>query len=171
MLNLSHIRTPETRFERVYPAEQFATEEDFRVAQPVALTLDIFKDKAQFRLAGDVKTVLEQPCSRCLEPFPTLVDAHFNLRYQPHAESAGAEERELGEDDLTTAFYENEEIDLAQLMREQFYLSLPMKPLCRDECRGLCPVCGTNLNRGECTCARAWEDPRLAVLKTLKKDS
>jgi uncharacterized protein len=54
-------------------------------------------------------------------------------------------------------------------MREQFYLALPMKPLCDSGCHGLCPECGTNLNRETCTCTHEWEDPRLAVLKTLKK--
>ena len=73
----------------------------------------------------------------------------FDLRYQPHAENTGEGEREIEEDDLTTAFYENDEIDLGQLMHEQFYLALPMKPLCSDDCHGLCPICGTNLNRGD----------------------
>ena len=81
---------------------------------------------------------------------------------------AGLTEREIEEDDLTTAFYENEEIDLGHLMREQFCLSLPMKPLCQQDCRGLCPVCGTNLNRSGCDCKREWEDPRLAALRKLK---
>jgi uncharacterized protein len=69
---------------------------------------------------------------------------------------------------LTTAFYEHDEIDLGHLMREQFYLALPMKPLCADTCKGLCAVCGTNRNRGTCTCDPQWEDPRLAALKALK---
>ena len=80
----------------------------------------------------------------------------------------GEGEREIEEDDLTTAFYENDEIDLGQLMQEQFYLSLPMKPLCAGDCKGLCPMCGTNLNRGTCACDPQWEDPRLAALKALR---
>src|SRR5262249_2840161 len=106
----------------------------------------------------------------CLEPFALPVDAPFDLRYQPHSANIGEGEREIEEDDLSTAFYENDTIDLGQLMREQFYLVLPMKPLCNEGCVGLCPVCGTNLNRGTCECAREWDDPRLAVLKTLKTD-
>ena len=84
-----------------------------------------------------------------------------------------ADEREIEEDDFATAFYENDQIDLGQLMREQFYLAVPMKPLCDAACQGLCPVCGTNLNRGTCDCRRDWDDPRFAVLKTLgiKPDS
>ena len=84
VLNLDRIRTAEERFERVYPPEQLPTDEDFRVAAPVSLAFDIFKDKQQFRLAGAVKTTLELECSRCLEPFTLPVDSTFDLRYQPH---------------------------------------------------------------------------------------
>ena len=99
------------------------------------------------------------------------VDASFDLRYQPHSTNTGDGEREIEEDDLTTAFYQNDEIDLEQLMREQFYLALPMKPLCSDGCKGLCAVCGTNLNRSTCLCNGRWEDPRLAALKNIQARS
>src|SRR5689334_20954244 len=166
-LNLNKIRTAQERFEQIYTPEQFGPEEDFRVVQPIALAFDIFKDKQQFRLVGRVKTTLELPCSRCLEPFTLPVDQTFDLRYQPHAQNTGEGEREIEEDDLTTAFYENDEIDLGQLMREQFYLALPMKPLCADDCKGLCPLCGKNLNRETCACNRTWDDPRMAALRGL----
>ena len=171
LLNLNQIRTAQDRFEQVYRPDQFEADEDFRVVAPVALAFDIFKDKQAFRLAGRLHTTLELKCSRCLEPFAVPVDQEFDLRYQPHTANAGEGEREIEEDDLTTAFYEHDEIDLGQLMVEQFYLSLPMKPLCADDCKGLCPVCGINLNRGTCACQPAWEDPRLAVLKKLKAES
>ena len=75
----------------------------------------------------------------------------FDLRYQPHAVNTGEGEREIEEDDLTTAFYENDEIDLGQLMREQFYLALPMKPLCRRRLPGAVP----DLRDESATAARA----------------
>jgi uncharacterized protein len=171
-LNLSKIRTAHERFEREYPSDTVELRsEDFAVDRPVTLAFDIHKDKQQFRLAGGVQTTLRLPCSRCLEPFDWAVDAIFDLRYQPHAENRGEGERQIEEDDMTTAFYEHDEIDLGQLMTEQFYLSLPMKPLCNETCKGLCPVCGTNRNKAVCTCDTSWEDPRLAVLKALKKES
>ena len=168
LLNLNKIRTAQDRIEQVYQPDQFEVDEDYRVVAPVSLAFDVFKDKQQFRLAGRVKATLELKCSRCLEPFAVPVDQEFDLRYQPHAVNTGEGEREIEEDDLTTAFYEHDEIDLGQLMHEQFVLALPMKPLCGDACKGLCPVCGVNLNTTTCDCKPAWEDPRLAALRELR---
>lgn len=167
-LNLTKIRTAHEQFEQVYQPGVLPETDDYRVVAPVTLVFDIHKDKQQFRLVGRVQTTLELLCGRCLEPFTSPVDAQFDLRYHPHVENTGEGEREIEEDDLTTAFYENDEIDLGQLMQEQFYLSLPMKPLCSVDCKGLCPACGTNLNRDTCSCDRQWEDPRLAALKSLR---
>ena len=169
-LDLNKIRTAQERFERVYQADELPREQDFTLVEPVSLAFDIFKDKQQFHLVGHVKTTLELPCSRCLEPFTLPVDQAFDLRYQPHAQNTGEGEREIEEDDLTTAFYENDEIDLGQLMREQFYLALPMKPLCADDCQGLCAVCGKNLNRETCDCSRTWDDPRMAALRATLRE-
>jgi uncharacterized protein len=170
-LDLSQIRAPHEHFERVFPSEAFAagagSDAGFTIASPVKLKFEIFKDKDAFRLVGNTVTTLELPCSRCLEPMTAPIDATFDLRYQPHSTNAGEGELEIEEDDLTTAFYENDEIDLDQLMREQFYLALPMKPLCADDCQGLCAICGTNLNRGTCDCKVESTDPRFAVLKDL----
>jgi len=175
-LNLSRIRTAHERFEQVYEPEAFTgpdarAQESYAVVQPVRLVMDIYKDQERFRLAGRVSTRLELACSRCLEPFDWPVDAAFDLQYQPKARYEEHQEREIREDDFSAAFYENETIDLGQLMAEQFHLALPMKPLCTDDCRGLCPQCGTNLNRSTCDCRRDWDDPRLAALRALRRDS
>jgi uncharacterized protein len=173
-LDLSTIRTPHEHFERVFPPEAFGATQadaDFKVASPVKLAFEIYKDKTTFRLVGRTETTLEVRCSRCLEAMVVPVDAAFDLRYQPHTENSGEGEREIEEDDLTTAFYRNDEIDLEQLMREQFYLSLPMKPLCTDDCKGLCSMCGTNLNRGACDCRHEFEDPRFSALKELRRNN
>jgi DUF177 domain-containing protein len=169
LLDLSKIRTPHVAFDETYPPEQFpGGEDEYRIVEPVRMHLDVAKTGERFRLSGHVQTVLELPCSRCLEPFSCAVDVPFDLVYHPQTSNVGEGEKEVEEEDLSTAFYDDQKIDLTQLMREQFYLALPMKPLCGDGCRGLCPVCGTNLNRGTCDCNREWEDPRLAVLKNMK---
>jgi uncharacterized protein len=76
---------------------------------------------------------------------------------------------EVAADDLGLTEYSGDEIDLGQMMREQFYLALPMKPLCRQDCQGLCPVCGKNRNRETCSCESTWVDPRFEVLRNFKK--
>jgi len=114
-----------------------------------------------------VVTTLELSCSRCLDQFEVPVDAAFELRYVPQSANAGDDEREITDDDLATAYYRDGVLDVIELLREQFQLALPMKPLCSDACRGMCPHCGTNLNRTECACRPQWEDPRLAPLKSL----
>jgi uncharacterized protein len=171
LLDLSRMREAHDHLDRSFDASAFAAaQEDYRVVAPVQLSVDIDKDGRQFRLAGRVRTRLELPCSRCLEPFSLAVDEPFDLLYLPHGENRGEGEREIEDDDLATAFYRDDVIDLGELMREQFYLAAPMKALCSERCRGLCPVCGTNLNVASCQCQQTWEDPRLAPLRGLVKD-
>ena len=102
LLDLSRIRTPQERFEQVYPSEAFAEDrEDFRVSAPVSLAFDIFKDKALYRLVGRTQTTLELPCSRCLETIAVAVDVPFDLRYQPHVSDATGHGKDDQEDDRT----------------------------------------------------------------------
>jgi uncharacterized protein len=181
LLELNKIQGPRERFAYTWPGDALDTRDDeFEVAAPIHLELEAQKlggaaSKAhtrpspddKFRLVGRARTALRVPCSRCAEPFEIDVDAPFDLTYLPQAENAGEGEHEVAEDDLSTAFYRGGTIDLSELLREQFYLALPMKPLCDEACKGLCPQCGTNLNRGSCECRSTWEDPRLAGLKAL----
>ena len=170
-LELTRYRQPLGHFSRTFqPAEVEQEGDSYRVVQPVSLDFDIHKDKDRFRLEGTVRTELELACSRCLEPFRLPVDAAFDLRYHPASEMSSVEESGIEEEDLETSYYRDEQIDLNELMREQFYLALPMKPLCQDGCRGLCPHCGTNLNQGACDCAAEWKDPRLAPLEAIKRN-
>jgi uncharacterized protein len=167
-LDLTRHREPLSHFSRTFTPEDVAQEGDaYRIAAPVDLNFDIHKDKERFRLTGTARTELELMCSRCLEPFRMPVDAAFDLRFLPASAMPTEEEREMQDEDLDTSYYRDDRIDLNELLREQFYLALPMKPLCVDDCQGLCPQCGTILNAGTCTCAPAWEDPRLAPLKGL----
>jgi uncharacterized protein len=168
LFDLSHIRSGRERFERVYQPADFAHgREEYEIAEPVSLAFDVHKDGLKFRLVGRVTTVLKLSCGRCLESFRYPIDATFDLLFLPQAENTGEGEAEVKDEDLAAAFYRDEAIDLEQLMREQFYLALPMKPLCDAACRGLCPVCGTNLNDAACGCDTTWRDPRLAGLQSL----
>ncbi len=169
-LDLSRLHGQREHFERTFPPSAFEPpDEDYRVAAPVELSMDIEKAGGDvFRVTGRAVTRLELACSRCAEEFEVPMDARFELRYVPEAVAvAGEPEREISEDDLTTSFYRQGSLDVIEMLREQFQLALPMKPLCTEACRGLCPECGANLNRTECGCKPVWEDPRLAPLKGL----
>lgn len=168
LLDLSHIRQAETEVRRRLSPEDFAGRDHaFRVISPVDLAMTVHQDNDRFRLVGTVGATLELGCGRCLEAFTVPVQAVFDLRYLPHSQSDGEEEREVEEDDLATSFYRDDAVDLTQLIEEQFYLALPMKPLCRPDCKGLCPQCGVNRNLESCDCQTRWEDPRMAGLKAL----
>jgi uncharacterized protein len=171
-LDLTRYRQPLNHFAREFQPEEVGQESDaYRIVAPVRVDVDIHKDKDRFRLEGTARTELELTCSRCLDPFRMPVDAAFDLRYLPASEALveGDGEGEVTEDDLDTSVYRDDQIDVNEVLREQFYLVLPMKPLCRDDCAGLCPQCGTNLNGGTCGCEPPVEDPRLAPLRKLMK--
>jgi uncharacterized protein len=171
-LDLTRYRQPLTHFAREFQPEEVGEVGDpYRIVVPVQVDMDIHKDKSRFRLEGTVRTALELTCSRCLEPYQMPVDTAFDIRYLPASEATGGEEREVAEEDLDTSVYRDDQVDLNEVLREQFYLALPMKPLCRDDCAGLCPQCGTNRNTGTCSCAAEFEDPRLAPLRGLKRDN
>jgi len=173
-LELSHIRLPETHVAKVFePADLPGEGEEYRVIAPVDLRLTIHKDHDRFRLVGTVKTQLGLDCSRCVEAFVLPVDRAFDLRFLPSSAVDAAKteddeaEVEVEEDDVSITYYRDEQIDLIELLREQFYLALPMKPLCSPACRGICPQCGTNRTLAPCDCNPQMEDSRMDVLKTL----
>jgi uncharacterized protein len=170
LLDLNKLQGPR-QVQRTFAPDAFdPPDDDYRVAAPVEVSLVVERSSADtFRVKGHAATSLEMSCSRCVEPFAVPVDASFDLRYVPASQNGGEGEREIAEDDLTTAYYRDGQLDVTDLLREQFQLALPMKPLCAEDCRGLCPECGTNLNRASCGCAPKWEDPRLAPLKGLLK--
>ena len=162
--------------ERTFAPSEFAAsvglDEEYKVVAPVHLAMDVHKDGDAYRVTGRVQTRLQLECGRCLDAFEIAIDSPLNSATCPKLRPAAeGEDREVTEDDLTTAFYKEDAIDLGALMHEQFVLALPMKPLCSDACKGLCVHCGTNLNKATCDCAPEWSDPRLAVLKGILKDT
>jgi uncharacterized protein len=143
--------------------------DDSRLAGRTALDLQATRAGLQVRLAGNVKATVQFDCDRCLKPLSVAVDQSFDLLYVPPL--GAGEEHELGEDDLSIAFYQGDVIDLDDLVREQIELAIPMARLCGDECRGLCPDCGANLNEGKCACGVEQVDPRWTALKELKSNN
>lgn len=131
-----------------------------------SLHLRLHREGDDVLVTGGLGARIPQICARCLETFHVQVSPAVDARFVP-APSGRAEEHELGADDLDTDVYRSDAIDLASLVETETTLALPMKPLCRDGCRGLCPVCGVNRNATACSCPGKGADPRWAALQGL----
>ena len=108
---------------------------------------------------------MEGECDRCLEPTALPIDSDFELFYQPVEEGHGGEERVLDDGEAPMGFYEGEGLELNDVLREFILLALPMQRLCKEDCVGICPVCGQNRNKQDCQCQTAATDDRWAALK------
>jgi uncharacterized protein len=168
-LELHELQGPQERVRRTYSGGSLSAAGGggYAVAGATTLDLVVSKDGTKYRIAGRLDATLQLACCRCLEPVRREVTVTLDLLYLPASEHAGDGDVRIEEPDLSAAYYRDGQIDLGQLMHEQFQLALPMKPLCRDDCRGLCAICGGNRNLSECGCVETWEDPRLAGLKSL----
>lgn len=120
---------------------------------------------------GEVASTLSLICSRCSEPFTLPVKEPFSVFYQGPLPQSPEEEVELGPEDLDTDFLAQGRLDLTALLHENLLLALPVQPLCREDCQGLCPRCGGNRNEGPCACPGPPPDPRFKILERLKGDA
>jgi uncharacterized protein len=113
---------------------------------------------------GHLSARVPQVCGRCLEGYCVTVEPTIDARFVPGPRGRG-EEHELAPDDLETDVYDHGVLDLNALLETETTLGLPMKPLCNEGCRGLCPVCGGNRNVTPCACEEHVPDPRWAPLR------
>ena len=116
---------------------------------------------------GRLEAVLDTLCSRCLEDVHLPISTDFSYTLLPEMRII-QEELELQAEDLEVSYYSGDVIDLDPMITEQLLLQIPMKVLCREDCRGLCPHCGINLNTGSCHCHHDHIDERLLILKKIK---
>lgn len=135
---------------------------------PIIVWMSIRKEGTYFALDASLKVHIKVRCDRCLEPYTLSVDPHFRLILSLTPPQEGPYELALGQEDLSMRFIEEPALNVDEMVREQIYLSLPMKCLCRKDCAGLCPVCGENLNLSGCTCRREIGHPAFSKLKDLK---
>lgn len=139
--------------------------------------LDLLRTNQNVTCNGSVEMSLAPECSRCGQGFETQLRVPILRHMVPHKalerETVVEDEEgiELCEEDLAFSSYHNEEIDLAQLVVEEIQLALPLRFLCNEQCKGLCPRCGINLNESTCRCARLPEDSPFAALQGMKLKS
>jgi uncharacterized protein len=121
------------------------------------------------RLVGSVSTEIENPCARCLEPVHNTVSEKFDLIYRPLGVDAKGDEVAISEAETEIGYYQGEGLLLEDALKEQVLLALPVKQVCRSNCKGLCPQCGKNLNEESCDCVATMPDPRWSALEDIRK--
>src|SRR5688572_17121501 len=124
-------------------------------------------DDKSVHVRGGLSLRLGLECGRCLESYPFALDQDLDLFYLPHGAEDDEEEEdevELADRDMVVAYHQGERLDLGEMIREQIFLALPMKRLCREACAGLCPTCGANRNTRPCSCPPVETGSRLADL-------
>ena len=142
---------------------------EYRIAAPIRVSISYYRAGTELFLSGEVDALAIASCARCAEEFSAANRRSFRYVLAPKALGYGGDaQSDLRADDLEFSLYEGDEVDLTPLVREQVLLALAERPLCRDDCRGLCPRCGANLNEGACGCRTETDDPRLSVLRTIK---
>jgi DUF177 domain-containing protein len=154
----------------VFPPGVIDLGEDVHQSGDVRWSGSVAREDGRIRFGGTINGVLEVACDRCLEPARVEVSGEFDLFFEQR-DSLEYEENaeiELDEPDMRTAFMTGTQLNVAEVIGEQLQLAIPMKPLCRDECRGLCPECGQNLNNVTCDCTVPAVHLPFGVLRTLK---
>ena len=123
-----------------------------------------------FHISGTVDATAELECSRCLKRFPFPVNnAALDFDLVPEGSLQKGTEHELGRSELDTEFYQGNEIDPADFIREQVLLAIPMVPVHREDCKGLCPLCGTDRNERKCGCTQEATPEKVNPFAVLKK--
>lgn len=150
--------------------DRIETASDGRIT--VEATVDQGDLAGEYIAVGTSSFTADLNCSRCLEPYPFANNSSFHVRFRSRPEiSRENEEIEITDTtELDVEFYSEREIPLRHLALEQIQLSIPMKPLCDERCLGLCPTCGANLSREECTCNTSITDERWGALKDIREE-
>ncbi len=136
---------------------------------PVHGRLHVEKKGREVIVSGDVESEVELECSRCLTHYAARLSSPISVVYRPAEAFKKEEHHELKGDELETGFYRDDILDTDEIVTEQVLLAIPMKPLCSDDCRGICPKCGIDFNTDTCQCEIGEKDVRFEKLKELLK--
>jgi uncharacterized protein len=161
-------KTPKTIEKRFGKDEIDLTGEHVSLDGPAAFTGEVVQEANRAHIRGRLLADVSLDCTRCLEPVEKRLDISFDSVFVDAADEAESTETEVSEEALDESLVENGIIDLAEVMREQILLGLPDQAFCREDCKGLCPKCGTNLNLIDCKCSDEDINPRWAALRDIK---
>jgi len=138
--------------------------DDAPLTSPIEAHLELRKSGQSVHVHGRLGGDIEVACSRCLKPVKRTLELPLDVTFHPMPEM-GPDKHELQMDEMDLDFYEGDSIDLGGLLREQVLLNMDIKPLCDENCRGICQQCGKDLSTGDCLCKKEATDSRLEVLR------
>ena len=170
-LSVKELEIKKVRFAVTFPPGEIAYDDGLRQIAPLAVDGSaelLAHTLGEIRIQGRLKVTMATECDRCLEPAEFPIDSNFDLFYRPALKADFGDEVEIDEGEAEIAFYEGGGIELKDVLREYVLLSLPMQRICREDCHGICPVCGRNRNLVNCGCEAKQVDERWAALKKLQ---
>jgi uncharacterized protein len=168
-IELAKLEDTRGAFDQAFdPGEFDLNDERVRLSKPASVTGQIKRDGSKLKIGGTIQAEVEVDCDRCLQTITLPIVTEIGLEYITVEEYNRLHDAELSEEDLTLSVFDGETIDIDEIVREQLLLAVPTQVLCQENCKGLCPECGANRNRTECSCKQEAVDPRWAALKELK---
>jgi uncharacterized protein len=141
---------------------------DLKLVHPVNVVLNLNRHPDHTRIIGKIEGSLEVSCHRCLGRFRLALDEAVDIYLIANERAPKAEEKELAPQELVYEFFDGEVIEVDELVAEQIFLTLPVKMLCSQDCKGICPGCGANLNEEVCGCKANSRQSPFAKLKIIK---
>ena len=166
-IDLSHLPSEGLRLERrIHQNAWRISEPDWESRGDLVFEVFVIGNPRKASVQGNLSAKITASCHRCLKPTEQDLNRRFHLTYlSPDPVRFAKEEVEITREELEVAYLEKAHLALHEMVREQIYLAVPMKFLCKPDCLGLCVRCGADLNEAECGCPRQQEDPRWASLK------
>jgi uncharacterized protein len=139
--------------------------EDVNFIHPINGVVKLFRQNTQVYVTAQLKTEIEIECGKCLEKFEATLNASFEVQYRI---TSDPEKVDWLDEDLGVRYYTGEHINIAEDVYQALVVEIPLWPICSEDCRGLCPQCGHNLNLGDCNCQPLEpKSPQFAVLQEL----
>ncbi|HEX6045982.1 MAG TPA: DUF177 domain-containing protein [Pyrinomonadaceae bacterium] len=168
-IELENLEGGKGSFVRTYqPDELNPVDERVSLTVPASVKGTVKRAGNDVCVNGHVDARVQVECDRCLKPVELPVSADFDLEYITGAEYESSSAAALSEEELAVSVFDGDAIDVDEIVKEQILLAVPARTLCREDCKGICPECGMDLNTGQCNCAADEVDPRWAALKSLK---
>jgi uncharacterized protein len=168
-IELENLEGGKGDFAHVYnPDELNPVDERVKLTAPATVNGKIRLAGNEVFVNGHVDTRAQVECDRCLKPIELPVNADFELEYITGSEYESSGVAELTEAEMSVSVFDGDALDVDEIMKEQILLAVPTRMLCREDCKGICPQCGVDRNKGECKCVTEDIDPRWAALKNLK---